>query len=90
MVLLPEILSYREVPIFSITQCSCGFASQSVDARCALTCAELSIMTDARRPKSRAPTDSATAVSTNQSIEARRVIAAQLNGIPHGHDEFAG
>ncbi len=37
-----------------------------------------------------AQTDSATAVSTNQSIETRRVIAAQLNGIPHGHDEFAG
>ena len=53
MVLLPEILSYREIPILSITQCSCGFASQSVDARCALTCAELSKMTDARRPKPR-------------------------------------
>ena len=73
MVLLPEILSYREVPILSITQGSCGFASQSVDARCALTCAELSKMTDARRRSRGAPTDSATAVSTTQSIEARRL-----------------
>jgi hypothetical protein len=53
MVLLPEILSYREVPILSIAQCSCGFASQSVDARCALTCAELSKMTVLVGPKSR-------------------------------------
>jgi hypothetical protein len=53
MVLLPEIFWYREAPIPSIAQCSCGVASQSVDARCALTCAELSKMTDAHRPKSR-------------------------------------
>jgi hypothetical protein len=88
--LLPEILSYREVPIPSIAQCSCEVASQSVDARCALTCAELSKMTDARRRSRRAPTESATAVSTNQSIEARRVVAAQLSSIPQGDDEFAG
>jgi hypothetical protein len=88
--LLPEILSYRGVPISSIVQCSCEVASQSVDARCALTCAELSKMTDARRRSRRAPTESSTAVSTNQSIEARRVLAVQLISIPHGDNEFAG
>ncbi len=90
MVLLPEILSIREVPILSIAQCSCGVASQSVDARCALACAELSKLTVLVGRSRGALTDSATAISTSQSIETRRVIAAQLNGTPHGHNEFAG
>jgi hypothetical protein len=67
-----------------------GVAPQSDDARCASTCAELSKMTVRVGRSCGALADSAKAISTNQSIGARHVIAVQLNSIPHGHDEFAG
>jgi hypothetical protein len=44
----------------------------------------------ARRPKSRASYRFGDSGLDESSIGASRVMVAQLNGIPHGHDEFAG